>query len=62
MGVLKMPKRLGWQRILIGILLLLNALPFSGGREIRLEFGAVFIVAGWGLALMAHSGKCLFGS
>ena len=44
-----MPKRLGWQRILIGILLLLNALPFSGGREIRLEFGAVFIVAGWGL-------------
>lgn len=44
-----MPKRLGWQRILIGLLLLLNALPFSGGREIRLDFGAVFIVAGWGL-------------
>lgn len=44
-----MPKKLGWQRILIGLLLLLNALPFSGGREMRLELGTLFIVAGWGL-------------
>ena len=42
-------KKTSWGRTLIGLLLLLNALPFSGGREIRLGAGVFFVIAGWGL-------------
>lgn len=44
-----MRNKTDWGRILIGLLLLLNALPFSGGREIRLGSGIFYIVAGWAL-------------
>lgn len=44
-----MAKKLSWQRLLIGLLLLLNTLPFSGGNNTHLVKGMLFMLAGWGV-------------
>lgn len=51
-----------WSRIVIGILLLLNALPFSGGRHIQPVPGMLYIIAGWVVLSWPVLAESFFGT
>ena len=50
-----------WRRVLIGLLLLLNSLPFSGGRVISTVPGVCFIICGWGVLSWPVIAEMFFG-
>lgn len=56
-----MKNHISWQRALIALLLLLNALPFSFGWQLRPNVGILWAIAGWALLSWPILAESFFG-